>query len=47
MGKHADVCCGETTLWRAPGGSLYRVVQRLDPARFETAPRAPPGGSRF
>ncbi|MDH2391614.1 hypothetical protein QCN29_23105 [Streptomyces sp. HNM0663] len=33
----------ETTIWQAPEGSLYRVVQRLDPTEFEIATLVPTG----
>ncbi|MEU0942465.1 hypothetical protein ABZ379_06660 [Streptomyces canus] len=32
-GYRAD--CGETTIWQAPEGSLYRVIQRLDDSEFK------------
>lgn len=34
--NRAGVYRGETPIWQAFRGSLYRVVQRLDPAEFET-----------
>ncbi|MFF8902583.1 hypothetical protein ACF082_34515 [Streptomyces lydicus] len=41
--NRAGVYLGETTIWQAPEGSLYRVVQRLDPAEFEIATLVPTG----
>ncbi|WP_433855134.1 hypothetical protein [Streptomyces kronopolitis] len=41
--NHAGVYRGETTIWQAPEGSLYRVVQRWDPAEFEIATLVPTG----
>lgn len=41
--SRAGACRGETTIWHAPEGSLYRVVQRLDPAEFEIATLVPTG----
>ncbi|MFD4574276.1 hypothetical protein ACFWNK_19940 [Streptomyces sp. NPDC058417] len=37
------VDCDEATIWQAPEGSLYRVVQRLDPAEFQIATLVPTG----
>ncbi|MGW0901600.1 hypothetical protein ACWD0G_32355 [Streptomyces goshikiensis] len=45
--NHADVYCGETMLWQAREGSLYRVVQRLDWPSSASRPSSPPGGSHF
>ncbi|MEU3051226.1 hypothetical protein ABZ705_32835 [Streptomyces sp. NPDC006984] len=41
--NRAGVYRGETAIWQAPEGSLYRVVQRLDPAEFEIASLVPTG----
>ncbi|MGW0868902.1 hypothetical protein ACWD3Z_00260 [Streptomyces sp. NPDC002740] len=41
--NRAGVYRGETTIWQAPEGSLYRVVQRRDPAEFEIATLVPTG----
>lgn len=41
--NRAGVYRGETTIWQAPEGSLYRVVQRLNPAEFEIATLVPTG----
>ncbi|MCT9105304.1 hypothetical protein [Streptomyces mirabilis] len=37
VSSSASVDCDETTIWQAPEGSLYRVVQRLDRAEFVIA----------
>ncbi|MGW0536314.1 hypothetical protein [Streptomyces sp. NPDC003032] len=41
--SRAGVYRGETTIWQAPEGSLYRVAHRLDPAEFEIATLVPTG----
>ncbi|MEU9602738.1 hypothetical protein AB0E06_38855 [Streptomyces sp. NPDC048109] len=41
--SRAGVYRDATTIWQASEGSLYRVVQRLDPAEFEIARLVPTG----
>ncbi|MGW3197135.1 hypothetical protein ACWDBD_21595 [Streptomyces sp. NPDC001118] len=41
--NRAGVYRGETTLWQASEGSLYRFVQRLDRAEFKILALVPTG----